>query len=918
MIEYIEPATACPNNWCIYSADSVKYKSKPEGGTIGGIRKRLAGTAAHKGSTIQDLARLIEQGVTVQGAQLRDKLSPEETDTKARHLRQQVFIVDIDNTETRPDPTTGKPLKDSEGNTLNFRLPEYIPTPAEILTRSRAAGVEPAIIAPSFSNGKADPNGDPIPKYHVVYISEQPLTNAEECEHILKGLRGIFGAAADPACTDPARIIFGTTAENTLTVQAATNPPAALLALAPAPEEPSEPLPLEAPAPSSSDNQSEALAYDDVITEEQAAPRRTRSKSKPADFDPDVLLSMIPTGRDYNGGNDFPYIRILSSFKAMGGSKEVAAQWAAQYHKAGETEQEARKAFESTWKGLKGSKATRGTLIKAAEALAPAEFQAYQAALTPSKPRKTAKPKPTPQTRAQSETRAQSGAPPENGAEVSAELLELTEEQGGAPAWYPLEYPEYLEKPANYVDFMFIDDKDKIHVDTYLLADNLRKTSNYIFVRGANPSEPIRRFWYKRGVYKLVNDEFIKDKLRKRLKVFGSAYCLKRYIEEAFYHLCLDECYHTDSELNADPALINFENGILNINTLELTPHTAEYLSTVQIPCKWEAGKELRDCPTFAAFISRLANYDSDSTATLIEYIGAVLSNVDGSRFKKALFLRGAGNCGKSKYIELLRRLLSDEYYATASLEKLESRFGAYSLYNRRLIGDPDIKYLKVAELNTFKQATGGDPLQLEQKGKMPFSFKYTGFMIFGCNELPLFGGDNGKWVYDRMLLIRCGDPVTEQERDPHLLEKLYAERAAIVSVAVQYLRACIKRKYRFTEGISSQHLLATYRNENDPVRAFLADCCVLREEGAPLNGDIQQRDFYRAYCNWYDDNGNRSRPSVQQFRRALTHASDVYDIKQLEKYSHGKRYYIYTLTPEARQRYGIEYFDNAYHDTGL
>lgn len=914
MIEYIEPATACPNNWCIYSADSVKYKSKPEGGTIGGIRKRLAGTAAHKGSTIQDLARLIEQGVTVQGAQLRDKLSPEETDTKARHLRQQVFIVDIDNTETRPDPATGKPLKDSEGNTLNFRLPEYIPTPAEILTRSRAAGVEPAIIAPSFSNGKADPNGDIIPKYHVVYISEQPLTNAEECEHILKGLRGIFGAAADPACTDPARIIFGTTAENTLTVQAATNPPAALLALAPAPEEQSEPLPLEAPAPSSSDNQSEALAFDDVITEEQAAPRRTRSKSKPADFDPDVLLSMIPAGREYKGGDQFPYIRILAAFKAMGGTKEVAAQWAAQYHKAGETEQEARRAFESTWKGLTGKSVTgksvnRESLIAAARNLAPAEFQAYQAALTPSKPRKTAKPKPAPQSGAQTEA-------PTAAERVSAELLELTEEQGGAPAWYPLEYPEYLEKPANYVDFMFIDDKDKIHVDTYLLADNLRKTSNYIFVRGANPSEPIRRFWYKRGVYKLVNDEFIKDKLRKQLKVFGSAYCLKQYIEEAFYHLCLDECYHTDSELNADPALINFENGILNINTLELTPHTAEYLSTVQIPCKWEAGKELRDCPTFAAFISRLANYDSDSTAALIEYIGAVLSNVDGSRFKKALFLQGAGNCGKSQYIGLLRRLLSDEYYATASLEKLESRFGAYSLYNRRLIGDPDIKYLKVAELNTFKQATGGDPLQLEQKGKMPFSFKYTGFMIFGCNDLPLFGGDNGKWVYDRMLVIECGDPVTEQERDPHLLEKLYAERAAIVSVAVQYLRACIRRKYRFTEGVSSQNLLTAYRNDNDPVRAFLSECCTVRPEDMPIYGDITQQDFYKAYCNWYDENGNRSRPSVQQFRRALRHASDIYDIKQLEKYSHGKRYYIYTLTPEARQRYG--YFDNAYHGTGL
>lgn len=418
MIEYIEPATACPNNWCIYSADSVKYKSKPTDAHK--IKPRLGGTAAHKGSTIQDLAKLMEQGVTIQGAQLRDKSSPEDTNTDKRLLRQQIFYVDIDNDQ-----------KQADGQ--KYRLPDYIPTPAEILSRSRAAGVEPAIIAPSFSSGKVDPNGDIIPKYHVVYISAEPFTDSEECRRVIKGLQSIFGAAADTSCSDPARILYGTTAEKTLTVQAATNPPAALLALAPAPEAPSEPLPLEAPAPSSSDNQSEALAYDDVITEEQAAPRRTRSKNKPADFDPDVLLSMIPAGREYNGGDQFPYIRILAAFKVMGGSKEVAAQWAAQYHKPGETEQEARKAFESTWKGLNCKGVNRKSLIAAARNLAPAEFQAYQAALTPSKSTRSKSKRKTqsaaPETETQTETAAEQFGGSQTVEEPAGEFIEPTEEE---------------------------------------------------------------------------------------------------------------------------------------------------------------------------------------------------------------------------------------------------------------------------------------------------------------------------------------------------------------------------------------------------------------------------------------------------------------------------------------------------------
>ena len=629
-------------------------------------------------------------------------------------MRQQLFFVDIDNDEKHAD---GK----------KYRTAHPISSHDDILRISRAAGLEPAIIAESFSSGKTDPNGDPIPKYHVIFAAAEPIQTTTEARHVLTNLLGVFGGA-DEALKDPARILFGSPADKPLYVQNVTNSPAALLSCYTAPEpEPAQPAELPAPAPTSRSS--------------SPAPRR------PEEADPDYLLSMI----DVNLLEYPEWRRVSAAYKVAGGSLEIWEQWSGQYTGGKKSTQEQARENRATWKGLTGKGVTKGSLKRFAKQHSPAEYDSYIQALTPSKSTRSKSKRKTqsaaPETETQTETAAEQFGGSQTVEEPAGELLEITE--GGSPQWVPLEFPEWLEKPANYVDFAFIDEKDKVHIVAYLLADNVRKTSNYIFVRGANPSEPVRRFWYIGGVYRPVNDEYIKNKIRERLEVFGAIHCKKTYIEEAFYQLCLDECYHTDSELNADPALINFENGVLNINTLELTPHTPELLSTVQIPCNYVPGLELKDCPTFTQFISRLANYDNDSTAALIEYIGAVISNVDGSRFKKALFLRGAGNCGKSKYIELLRRLLSDEYYATASLEKLESRFGAYSLYNRRLIGDPDIKYLKVSELNTFKQATGGDPLQLEQKGKMPFSFKYSGFMIFGCNELPLFGGDNGKWVYD-------------------------------------------------------------------------------------------------------------------------------------------------------------------------
>lgn len=370
MIVNLLPTTPTDRGALCYSADSRGYNRKPQGGEIGAIRKRLEGTAAHTQSTPQKLAELIASGHTIQGAQLRDKTEPSE-DTDSRFLRQQLFFVDIDNDEKHAD---GK----------KYRTAHPISSHDDILRISRAAGLEPAIIAESFSSGKTDPNGDPIPKYHVIFAAAEPIQTTTEARHVLSNLLGVFGGA-DEALKDPARILFGSPADKPLYVQNVTNSPAALLSCYTAPEpEPAQSAELPAPAPTSRNS--------------STAARSTRNK--PADFDPDVLLSMIPAEREYNGGDQFPYIRILAAFKAMGGSKEVAAQWAAQYHKAGETEQEARKAFEKTWKGLNCKGVDRGSLIKAAKELAPAEFASYQAACTPSK-RKTQSTAPETETRAE-------------------------------------------------------------------------------------------------------------------------------------------------------------------------------------------------------------------------------------------------------------------------------------------------------------------------------------------------------------------------------------------------------------------------------------------------------------------------------------------------------------------------------------
>ena len=74
-------------------------------------------------------------------------------------------------------------------------------------------------------------------------------------------------------------------------------------------------------------------------------------------------------------------------------------------------------------------------------------------------------------------------------------------------------------------------------------------------------------------------------------------------------------------------------------------------------------------------------------------------------------------------------------------------------------------------------------------------------------NRLPKFGGDDGKWVYDRIMVVDCPNVISKEQQDKQLLEKMYAERRGIVKKAVKALQTVIANGYRFTEPDSIEEI---------------------------------------------------------------------------------------------------------------
>lgn len=304
-----------------------------------------------------------------------------------------------------------------------------------------------------------------------------------------------------------------------------------------------------------------------------------------------------------------------------------------------------------------------------------------------------------------------------------------------------------------------------------------------------------------------------------------------------------------EEDFNSDENIIVFQNGVLNISTGELMPHDPKYLVSRIVDAPYlEDGYS---APRFWQFLDDLLPEDGPTKTFLLQFIGAILSNVKGWRYKKMLLLVGAGNTGKSKLRELVTTILGNEYCMSMDLKKLNERFSTSAIYGKRLVGSGDMSYMRVDEMAIAKEITGGDMIFAEYKGKDAFTFRYDGLVWANANRLPFFGGDKGKHVYERFAIIQCNNVIPEEKRDPNLLDKLYEEKDAIVNIAIRNFMDTVKQGYRFTESEDMQINRDLYIMENCSLFSFIQERCEL---GAK---DIKtlRSCFNAAYAEWCKEN---------------------------------------------------------------
>src|SRR6478672_3756923 len=97
------------------------------------------------------------------------------------------------------------------------------------------------------------------------------------------------------------------------------------------------------------------------------------------------------------------------------------------------------------------------------------------------------------------------------------------------------------------------------------------------------------------------------------------------------------------------PDLINLENGILDIRTRTLLPHSPQFLSNNRVPILYDPGAT---CPKIDEFLLQV--FPGDSIDLAWEILGDLIT--PDRSIQKAVCLMGEGGTGKSSFLELATR----------------------------------------------------------------------------------------------------------------------------------------------------------------------------------------------------------------------------------------------------------------------
>jgi len=287
---------------------------------------------------------------------------------------------------------------------------------------------------------------------------------------------------------------------------------------------------------------------------------------------------------------------------------------------------------------------------------------------------------------------------------------------------------------------------------------------------------------------------------------------------------------------------INCQNGMLDIDTMELMPHDPKYGSRVKLPVNYTPGAWSQRWWNFLDDIFP-DDHNQAKRGVLQQFMGYIL--LRDCRYQKALFLYGTGANGKSTVLDIIQAMVGEENTSSLSLSDLTQRFKAQFLQNKMINIATETNSRDPLATELLKALIAGDPITAEHKYGEQFQFKPFAKFIAAMNDPPVVP-DKSYGFGRRIVLLSFDRRFSDEEIKTDIAQKIIEEIDGVFAWAVEGLRLLLRNK-RFIIPQQVADDTSGFMETLNPLLIFVNEMCVVHDTAKISTTDLW--DMYQEWC---------------------------------------------------------------------
>lgn len=333
-------------------------------------------------------------------------------------------------------------------------------------------------------------------------------------------------------------------------------------------------------------------------------------------------------------------------------------------------------------------------------------------------------------------------------------------------------------------------------------------------------------------------------------------------------------------EFDQRPYLLNVQNGVLNLRTRTLEPHSPAQRFTYCIDTPYDPEADMSVWINFLREV--LQKSDDDG---LLDYLQmAVGYTLTGDTSEECLwYVYGPSRSGKGAFTETLLALLGtplatevDFATFTAKREGDTQNFDLAPLKPARLIVTSESNRYENLNTGKIKQLTGGNYIRCAYKHRAHFTYRPQ-FKAWLVSNHPVSADVDDDALWYRVKVITFPNSHIGRE-DKHLKQRLRTPEvlAGVLRWAVDGAAAWYASDNGLTHPWAVTANTREHRAELDMIQAWINERC---EEGDTWSAHSV---LYQDYAGWCKDNGVLPK-SARGFTQALNGKGFKSEVKRLD-----------------------------------